>query len=231
MGFTDFATDAGLALLESWVKSRSYIVGYTPSQADVKAFQALKSPPNVAKYPNAYRWYRHIASFESEFTALPGDPTKAYTAYGPESSTLTVNPAKAPAAADDDDDEDVDLFGSDDEEEDAEAAKIRDERLAEYNKKKAGKTKPAAKSLVTLDVKPWDDETDLKELEAHVRSIEQDGLVWGASQLVPIGYGIKKLQINLVVEDDKVSTDALQEQIEGFEDHVQSTDIQAMQKL
>ena len=49
----------------------------------------------------------------------------------------------------------VDLFGSDDEEEDAEAARIRDERLAEYKKKKEGKTKPAAKSVVTMDVKPW----------------------------------------------------------------------------
>lgn len=67
---------------------------------------------------------------------------------------MTLNPAKAPAAADDDDD-DVDLFGSDDEEEDAEAARIREERLAEYRKKKEGKTKPAAKSVVTLDVKPW----------------------------------------------------------------------------
>jgi elongation factor 1-beta len=113
----------------------------------------LKSAPNVAKYPNAYRWYRHIASFETEFSSLPGDPTKAYTAYGPESSDLTVNPAKAADAEDDDDD--VDLFGSDDEEEDAEAARIRDERLAEYNKKKAGKVKPAAKSVVTMDVKPW----------------------------------------------------------------------------
>jgi elongation factor 1-beta len=47
------------------------------------------------------------------------------------------------------------LFGSDDEEEDAEAVRIREERLAEYNKKKAGKTKPAAKSIVTMDVKPW----------------------------------------------------------------------------
>jgi elongation factor 1-beta len=49
----------------------------------------------------------------------------------------------------------VDLFGSDDEEEDAEAARIREERLAEYKKKKEGKTKPAAKSVVTMDVKPW----------------------------------------------------------------------------
>jgi len=229
MGFSDFANDAGVALLEQWVKSRSYIVGHSPSQADVKCFQAIKTPPNVAKYPHAYRWYRHIASFEPEFSALPGDPSKSYSAYGPESATLPVNPAKAPAAEEDDDD--VDLFGSDDEEEDAEAARIREERLAEYNKKKAGKTKPAAKSLVTLDVKPWDDETDMKELEKNVRAIEKDGLIWGASKLVPLGYGIKKLQINLVVEDEKVSLDELQEQIAEDEDYVQSTDIAAMQKL
>lgn len=71
----------------------------------------------------------------------------------------------------------------------------------------------------------------MKALEESVRSIEKDGLVWGASKLVPIGYGIKKLQINLVVEDEKVSTDELQGQIEEFEDYVQSTDIAAMQKL
>ena len=52
---------------------------------------------------------------------------------------------------------------------------------------------------MTLDVKPWDDETDMKALEAAVRSIEQDGLLWGASKLVAIGFGIKKLQMTLVV--------------------------------
>ena len=114
----------------------------------------MKAEPEVAKYPHAYRWYKHIASFESEFSSLPGDPTKEYTAYGPESSELAVNPAKAPEKAEEDDDE-VDLFGSDDEEEDAEAAKIREQRLAEYAAKKAGKVKPAAKSIVTMDVKPW----------------------------------------------------------------------------
>jgi translation elongation factor EF-1beta len=54
-------------------------------------------------------------------------------------------------------------------------------------------------------VKPWDDETDMAELEKCVRSIEMDGLLWGASKLVPVGYGIKKLQIATVIEDDKVS--------------------------
>jgi len=197
---------------------------YGPSQADVKTFQAIKTPPAPEKYPHAYRWYKHIASYESEFSSLPDDPSKPYTAYGPEQSELPVNPAKAPAAAEDDDDE-VDLFGSDDEEEDAEAARIREERLAEYAAKKAGKTKPAAKSIVTLDVKPWDDETDMKELENSVRSIEKDGLVWGGSQLIAIGFGIKKLQINMVIEDDKISLDELQEEIAEFEDYVQSSDI------
>jgi elongation factor 1-beta len=65
-----------------------------------------------------------------------------------------VNPAKAPEKADDDDD-DVDLFGSDDEEEDAEAARIREERLAAYRAKKDNKPKTIAKSVVTMDVKPW----------------------------------------------------------------------------
>lgn len=68
-------------------------------------------------------------------------------------------------------------------------------------------------------------------LEASVRSIEKDGLVWGASKLIPVGFGIKKLQINLVVEDDKVSLDELQDQIAEFEDYVQSSDVVAMQKL
>jgi elongation factor 1-beta len=39
----------------------------------------------------------------------------------------------------------------------------------------------------------------MKLLEDAVRSIEMEGLVWGASKLVAIGYGIKKLQITLVV--------------------------------
>jgi len=231
MGFTDFLSDAGLLLLNSWATTRSYIIGYAPSQADVVCFKALKSAPDAEKYPHAARWYKHISSYENDFGSLPGDASKAYTDYGPEASQLTINPAKAdakPAASGDDDD--MDLFGSDDEE-DAEAERLKAERLEEYRKKKAAKPKAAAKSIVTLDVKPWDDETDMAALEAAVRSIEKDGLVWGGSKLVAVGYGIKKLQINIVVEDDKVSLDELQEEIQAFEDYVQSTDVAAMQKL
>jgi hypothetical protein len=44
----------------------------------------------------------------------------------------------------------------------------------------------------------------MEELTAAVKAIDLDGLLWGGSQLVAIGFGIKKLQINCVVEDDKV---------------------------
>lgn len=126
--------------------------------------------------------------------------------------------AAAPAKKEAEEDEDIDLFGSDDEEVDEEAERLKEQRLAEYRAKKAAKPKVIAKSAIVLDVKPWDDETDLKALEEGVRAISMDGLLWGMSKLVPVGYGIKKLQISCVVEDDKVGTDDLEEQITALED-------------
>ncbi|KAI4522546.1 hypothetical protein K525DRAFT_283606 [Schizophyllum commune Loenen D] len=208
------------AKLEAHLATRSYIEGYTPSQADVHVFKTLGSAPDAAKFPNSARWYNHIQSYSAEHASLPGS-SKAGEAF--------VASEAAAKAAEADDDE-IDLFGSD-EEEDAEAERIKAERVAAYEAKKANKPKTVAKSVVTLEVKPWDDETDMKALEEGVRAIEQDGLVWGASTLVPIGFGIKKLQITLVIEDEKVSTDELQEKIqEDLEEYVQSTDIAAMQR-
>lgn len=132
-------------------------------------------------------------------------------------------------ADDDDDDDDFDLFGSD--EEDEEAERIKKERVAAYAAKKAKKPALIAKSSILLDVKPWDDETDMAKLEECVRTVQMDGLLWGASKLVPVGYGIKKLQINCVVEDDKVGTDILEEEITKFEDFVQSVDVAAFNKI
>ncbi|KAI8371595.1 elongation factor 1 delta 2, partial [Radiomyces spectabilis] len=129
------------------------------------------------------------------------------------------------------DEDDIDLFGSDDEDVDEEAEKIKAQRIAEYNAKKAAKPKPIAKTTVTLEVKPWDDETDMEALTQGVRDIQMDGLLWGGSQLVAIGFGIKKLQINCVVEDDKVMLDDLTDKITELEDYVQSVDIAAMQKI
>ncbi|XP_025419470.1 elongation factor 1-delta isoform X3 [Sipha flava] len=129
------------------------------------------------------------------------------------------------------DDDDVDLFGSESEEESEEAAKLKEQRVAEYAARKSKKPTIIAKSNIILDVKPWDDETDMKELEKAVRQVTTDGLLWGASKLVPLAYGIHKLQISCVVEDEKVSIDWLQETLQEIEDFVQSVDIAAFNKI
>uniref|UniRef100_A0A8C5A871 Elongation factor 1-delta n=1 Tax=Gadus morhua TaxID=8049 RepID=A0A8C5A871_GADMO len=126
-------------------------------------------------------------------------------------------------------DDDFDLFGSD--EDDTEAEKIKQQRVTEYAARKAKKPALIAKSSILLDVKPWDDDTDMGKLEECVRSIQADGLLWGVSKLVPVGYGIRKLQIACVVEDDKVGTDLLEEEITKFEDYIQSVDIAAFNKI
>ncbi|KAM3679187.1 elongation factor 1-delta isoform 4-T4 [Ammospiza maritima maritima] len=159
-------------------------------------------------------------------------PTQKVEPFSVPSKKVELPAKKSePAAPEEDEDDDIDLFGSDDEEEDQEAAKVREERLRQYAEKKAKKPGLIAKSSILLDVKPWDDETDMAKMEECVRSIHMDGLVWGASKLVPVGYGIKKLQIQCVVEDEKVGTDILEEEITKFEDYVQSVDIAAFNKI
>ncbi|XP_059937713.1 elongation factor 1-delta-like isoform X3 [Mesoplodon densirostris] len=139
---------------------------------------------------------------------------------------------KAVTVTEDDKDNDNDLLGSD-EEEDREAARLREERLQQYAEKKVKKPALVAKSSILLDIKPWDDKMDMAQLEACLRSIQMDGLTWGggASKLVPVGYGTHKLQIQCVVEDDKVGTDLLEEEITKFEEHAQSVDTAAFNKV
>lgn len=188
-----------------------YVSGYTPSQSDVEQLKSL--PAKYDEFVHVKRWAKHMASFsEAEKKAFPGTPS----------------PAGAAKSGGDDDDDDLDLFNSD---EDEEAEKAKAERAKQLEAQKKG-SKPGviAKSSVVLDVKVWDDETDLKVVEGEVRKIQKEGLLWGSAKSVPVAFGMSKLQIVCVVEDEKVSIDWLTEQIEEL-DLVQSTDIAAFQKI
>merc|ERR1712062_461004 len=157
MGFGDLKTEAGIKVLNEFMANKSYIDGYVPSQADVAVFHLMKGAP-ASQFAHALRWYNHIKTYSAQFEILPGIMGAAEK-YGP---------IKRPQVADDDDEED--LFGSDSED-DAEAEKIKQERLKAYAEKKAKKPGPIAKSNIILDVKPWDDETDMAEVESLVRTI------------------------------------------------------------
>lgn len=207
--FGDVSSAAGLKALDDFLADKSYMEGFEATQADTTMFDAIPSAPS-STFPHLLRWYNHVKSFLREQANLPS--------------------AKSQFVLEEDDD-DIDLFGSDDEEDGAEVEKLKEQRLAEYAAKKSKKPALIAKSSILLDVKPWDDETDMAKMEECVRSVKMEGLLWGQSKMVPVGYGIKKLQIGCVVEDEKVGTDLLEEAITAFEEYVQSVDVAAFNKV
>ncbi|KAF8670381.1 hypothetical protein HU200_050683 [Digitaria exilis] len=219
--FSDLHTADGLKALEAHLAGKTYVSGDAISKDDVKVFAAVPSKPG-AEFPNAARWYDTVsAALASRF------PGKAVGVNLPGAGSAAPAAEAAKVCSDDDDDDDLDLFG-DETEEDKKAA---DERAAA---KASAKKKESGKSSVLMDVKPWDDETDMKKLEEAVRSVQMEGLTWGASKLVPVGYGIKKMTIMLTIVDDLVSVDSLIEDhltAEPINEYVQSCDIVAFNKI
>ncbi|KAH6791673.1 elongation factor 1-beta 1 [Perilla frutescens var. hirtella] len=221
--FSDLHTESGLKALDAFLAGKSYISGTQLTKDDVKVYASVEKP-SADLYPNASKWYESVsAKLASSF---PGKAVGVRIGGQAAVAAAAAPAAKAEEAAGDDDD-DLDLFG-DETEEEKKAAEQREAAKAPAKKKESGK------SSVLMDIKPWDDETDMKKLEEAVRSIEVPGLLWGASKLVPVGYGIKKLQIMLTIVDDLVSVDTLIEEtltVEPCNEYIQSCDIVAFNKI
>jgi len=140
--------------------------------------------------------------------------------------------AEAEEAADDDmgDLSFEDLAGGDEDDDEATkemfaAKKDLVSKIQERQAANAGN----AKSNLTLDVKPFDTETDMGALEQKIRGIEMEGLKWLGASLVDVAYGIKKLRIMCQLVDVLVNPDSVREEVEKFDDEVQSTDVFAFQ--
>ncbi|CCW60013.1 unnamed protein product [Phytomonas sp. EM1] len=196
--------------LNGRLSDKPYVSGFLPSKEDAKVFEEMfGSNINVAQ------WAARMASYyQSERDALlKGEESE---------SSKEVTKAKAKG-----DDDDIDLFGEATEEEKA----ALDAKKAKDAEKKKAKAAPVAKSSILYDIKAWDDTVDLEALAGKLNAIQRDGLIWGDHKLVPVAFGVKKLQQLIVIEDDKVSSDDLEEMIMSFEDEVQSIDIVAWNKI
>ncbi|CAL9081033.1 unnamed protein product [Musa hybrid cultivar] len=215
---------SGLQKLNDYLLTRSYITGYQASNDDIAVYGALNAALS-SDYINVARWYNHIDAL-LKLCGISEEGNGVKIESFEEAPCSRVAGGKASAAEDDDDD--MDLFGEETEEE----KKAAEERAAAV--KASGKKKESGKSSVLLDVKPWDDETDMQKLEEAVRSVKMEGLLWGASKLAPVGYGIKKLQIMLTIVDDLVSVDNIIEDyllVEPANEYIQSCDIVAFNKI
>ena len=81
----------------------------------------------------------------------------------------------------------------------------------EYAKRKS-KLQPATppRTLLYIDVKPYESECDLGALLSRLKSpapgsdLSSFSVLWKSSSVVPVGYGISKLSVTCVVESDFV---------------------------
>ncbi|CAG9581875.1 putative translation elongation factor 1-beta [Leishmania major strain Friedlin] len=227
------------AELESKLSGKLFLGGAKPTAEDVKAFNDLLG----ANHVNLYRWAKNMATYAEGERKAWGAPVRvaapelrmpapAAKAAGSDAAAEKRAAPKAaavapPPAAAAEEEDDIDLFGETTEEEKAalEAKKAKDAE------KKKAKKEVIAKSSILFDIKAWDDTIDLEALAQKLHAIQRDGLIWGDHKLVPVAFGVKKLQQLIVIEDDKVSGDDLEEMIMGFEEEVQSMDIVAWNKI
>ena len=221
--------------LEARLADSQWLGGQLPSADDRDELEALAGAvPSPDTHPNTFAWWVLVSRFSDDvkktWGAAAGGKKDAGKKGGKQEKKKEEPKAAAAAAAADEDDFDPFAEGGDD---DGDLAEF-EARMAE-KAAAAKKTKKAviAKSLVIWDVKGWDDTTDWETLAAKILAeVTMDGLVWKTEwKLEPIAFGLKKLQIGAVIEDDKVSTDAVAEKIAEFEDFVQSVDIAVFNKL
>jgi elongation factor 1-beta len=225
--------EANFAQYEKTLADNQFIGGQQPTAADKEAWEVVKANvPSAATHPNTFAWFVLVNRFSdaarnSWAAAQAAAPAKGGKAAPAKKDEPKKEEPKKAAKADDD----MDLFGDDDED-DAAAKEALKKAQDDAKKAKAPKPKPVAKSLIIFEVKPYDAETNLDELAQKIIGIEMDGLFWKTEyKKLPIAYGVEKIVIGAVVEDEKVSTDDLQEKIEAFEEEVQSVDIMAFNKI
>ncbi|CDJ52675.1 elongation factor 1, putative [Eimeria brunetti] len=109
--------------------------------------------------------------------------------------------------------EDIDLFGDDDGDAGEELKKL----AAAKKEAAAGKKKKEVinKSMLVIEIKPNNAETDLNDISAQVKTIKMEGLAWGENvKKIPVAFGLYKLQVQCVIVDDLVDTQEVLDKIE-----------------
>jgi len=223
--------ESKLLEIENHLSNNAYLsAGPLPGPQDAQVFFSLKGAPDSVKYFHFFHWFATLSIFNPAVIQSWATPKKEHEHKEHKHVEKKEQAKETPAEAKKD--EGDDLFG----EEDADAvAKLKAKQEEEAKQKAAGKKVKAAvipKSIVMFDVKIFEEEQDLDALAKKILEIKMDGLVWTQEyKKLPVAYNIKKLQLGCIIEDDKVATDDIFDQILAWEDEVQSVDVASFQKL
>jgi elongation factor 1-beta len=219
------------------LENNLFFKGPQPSNEDAEVLEELtkeKCVPDQEKFPNLFAWYSLVILFEDEVVATWKKPEQHQKGKkGKKEEKKDEKKEEKKEKKDDEIDED-DLFGDETEEDKKakeEAHKKREEEKKEDGKKK--KKVEVQKSLVLIDVKVYDPEQDYDALaEKILKNVKRDGLVWKTEyKLAEVAFGVKKIVMGMVVEDEKVSVDDIIDELTSWEDEIQSVDIVAFNKL
>ena len=219
------------------LENNLFFKGPQPSNEDAEVLEELtkeKCVPDQEKFPNLFAWYSLVILFEDEVVATWKKPEQHQKGKkGKKEEKKDEKKEEKKEKKDDEIDED-DLFGDETEEDKKakeEAHKKREEEKKEDGKKK--KKVEVQKSLVLIDVKVYDPEQDYDALaEKILKNVKRDGLVWKTEyKLDEVAFGVKKIVMGMVVEDEKVSVDDIIDELTSWQDEIQSVDIVAFNKL
>ncbi len=136
----------------------------------------------------------------------------------------------------DENDDETEDEEDDDDEEDDEPQESRKDMLARLKKEaeeRTAKKEAKQRTLVGIEIKPWDTEQDLIALWKKITTevVVMDGLRWAESvHLAEVAFGIKKIQTTYTMGVSQSSQD-VQDMIEAMEDEVQSVEIVSMNVL
>jgi len=249
-------TPVAMKAFEDRLGKQTYLVGENMTIADINLASLLLSnrgtflPDSIMKrMPNISKWWNHMRS-QSFFTRLFGKTmttqkvmnvpaAEDLIAFKADPANDFVNIARAkqglpepkqPEATTAQPEAPKKLTGKAAAQAKIAAEKAKKEEAAGLGPKKKGPV--IAKSSVVFDVKGYEEGQDFEALAKKIRAeVNMDGLVWmDRHQVLPIAFGMKKLQMTMLIEDEKVQTDDVFELIEAWEDEVQSTDIFAFNK-
>ena len=228
-----------LAELEKSLANNLFIKGAHPTHDDATTFAKFveaKCIPDQDKYPSVWAWYSLMVLFEDEVIKSwkpaekpqekKGGKGKDHGKKGKEGKKeKEEKEEKKPEKAEEDD---MDLFGEETEEE----KKAKEEMKQKNKGKKKEKKKPVDKSHVILEIKGWEKDQDLEALAKKIIStIKKDGLQWNTGfKLEEVAFGIKKLVIAFLAEDDKCSVQEITDELESWENDIQSVEVVSFNK-
>lgn len=226
MTFT-IKTPEGITAVNDFLAANAYLSGANAPGAEDDALlteiEAEKFVPAQTS-ANLFGWWWTLCPFQAPARALW---TKAKK--GGKKAKKTDAAKKPVEEEEDDDDEDLDLFG-DDPEAEAEAEKQAASR-AEASKKKKKKAKKAAKSIIVFEVKGYEVDFDWHAYADKIRTYVINGVTWLDSHaVVPVAFGMMKLQMTCVIIDDLVETDDIWDMIKSDEDNIQNVDVLTFDK-